>query len=407
MAEQGSGEQGRRRPRKSKAPRRWCLPPAIVREPGEMLEGSHVLEELGGETSLVLWSALRDVSLWASTPPERRGRLFSPTAEANRRSALTGLALDPAVELSLTALSAVVSHTTQANPEITSLVCMELSRWARRHGAMGTAVSFAQAAAFALPQAPAPALEVGLLALEWGRLRRSETWLRRTIGLARRARDWEGYGKAYAALGEVYRRSDRPEDATRFFQQAVRVCRRHGVLPVRAEALHGLMRISMAAGELEAADQYARAAQRGYGRGHPALGDLLHDITGLMVARGQYERAVPLLRRQLAATLDPARRMTLNALLARAAAELGDPRTYEQSWAEAWALLDNPASVPDRPETLLHLGKAAAAQKDWLRVQQIVQQFGSSRVDAVAPSITAALAELELLARNTGRRGPR
>jgi tetratricopeptide (TPR) repeat protein len=364
-----------RKPRR-KTRRRWCLPPAIDRDPGEVLEATHVLQEHQGTLALVLWTAVRDVTLWAGAPPERRAALFTPRAEADRRDALRLAQPEPALLLSLTTLVSVVSRAAQPSPPVVSLVCLEVARWARERGAMGTAVAFAQAGAFALPEAPRPALTVGQLTVEWGRDRRAETWLRRAIGLARRAGDWESYGAAYVALGEVYVRTGRVEAAPRYFQQAARLARRQGYRGIRGEALHGLVRTSLAAADLDAAEEYARVAQRAYNPAHPRLPELHHDVAHLLMARGNPERAAPLLRRLATVFTDAARRADVLALLAHAAAALDEARAYERAWTEAWALLDAPAAAPSAAGVLRHLGHAAARHRDWLRVQQVVDRAG-------------------------------
>jgi tetratricopeptide (TPR) repeat protein len=335
-----------------------------------LLEGISILEEIRGDLPLVLWMTLRDVMLWSSTRPDRRAGLFSPGAEALRHEVVAVERLEPALDVSLRTLATVVSHAAQANPYVIGLVCMDVAEWARAQGAMGTAVWFAQAAAFAQPETPVPALAVGTLTVEWGRYRRAETWLRRAIGLARRAGDWESYSKAYAELGEVYVRTGRAAQAPRYYQQAAGLARRHGLREVRARALHGLLRTSLATGELDAADEYASGAQRAYGRAHPRLPDLHLDMAHLRVLRGQHARAVPLLRRHLASFPDdPARRALCHALLTHAAAALGDAPTYERQWAEAWALLDSPDSASRAADVLRHLNTAATLAEDWLRVQ--------------------------------------
>jgi tetratricopeptide (TPR) repeat protein len=373
------GARNRRKPRRPRnaarrARRLWCLPPAVTREPGETLEGMHVLSELPPAPAHALWTALRDVTLWASTPDERRPALFTPAAEARRRPE-PGEPLDPALEVPLATLATVVSHAAQASAPVVSLACLDVSKWARAQGAMGTAVSFAQAAALASPDDAQPALAVGRLALQWGRPARAETWLRRAVGLARRARDWESYGSACVSLGEIHLASERLDGAAKYWWLAARVARRQQLRYVRAEAMHGLMRVSMATGDLQTAEPYARAAQRAYGRAHARMPDLRHDMTHLMVRRGEFERVMPLLRRQLGEVNAPGMRMAALALQAHAAAELGDSPLYEQSWNAAWALKDRPAAAPHLPQALGHLGKAAARASDWLRVQQTVRAF--------------------------------
>jgi tetratricopeptide (TPR) repeat protein len=402
-----------RNARRGAGPRRgthrpWCLPPAVTREPGETLEGVHVLDEFPAELSLALWTALRDVSLWAATPEERRTALFSPNAEARRREYTAQTKLEPQLDMALGTLATVVSHSAQASAAVVSLMCLDVSRWAREKGGMGTAVSFAQAAALASPEDPAPALSVGRLALEWGRPGRAETWLRRSIGLARRAKDWESYGGACVTLGEIYLRSERLPAAERFYLYAARVARRQQLRGVRAESMHGLMRVRMAAGDdLVAAERFAHLAQRAYGRGHPRAPELLHDMTHLMVRRYEWDRAVPLLRRQLAMFTEPGMRLVCHALLAHASAALGDTRSYEMSWKEAWTLKDRAGTAPHVPTSLAHLGKAAVCANDWLRVQQTVRAFTDLPAAHRRGSPVKEIAELaRLLDERRHGRGP-
>jgi hypothetical protein len=410
----GNGEGPGRKRRRRRGLRRWCLPPPWTREPGEMLEGMFVLEELPPDLALALWTAFRDVMLWAGTPEERRAGLFSPGAEARRPRIDGELRLPPPLTPPLTTLATVVSHPGQVSEQVVSLSCMEVARWAREQRAMGTAVSFAQAAALAWPDAPAPGLEVGRLLVEWGRLHRAETWLRRAIGLARRARDWESYGSAYVSLGEIYLRFARGaggrdvqqaprrlEGAARFYEQASRVSRRHRLRLVRAQAMHGLMRVSMEKGALEQAERCAHLARRAYGRVNPRLPELEFDMTRLMMRRGEYERAIPVLQRQVDMAADADRKLACGAMLAHAAAQVGDRPLYERSWSTAWGLLDGRRGSPAAPDTLVHLGRAAAHIADWLRVQQVVRAFGELPPDPPPPP--AAVAAMEEIA-ELGRR---
>ncbi|HEX5724040.1 MAG TPA: hypothetical protein VFX98_01165, partial [Longimicrobiaceae bacterium] len=112
MMEAELGRKGRTRahlPRRSSS-RRWCIPPAILREPNEMLEASQILEELDSDVGLLLWQSLRDVTLWAEVPPERREGLFSPDAAHHRLGLLTGAGAEPTVEVSLATLAALVGN---------------------------------------------------------------------------------------------------------------------------------------------------------------------------------------------------------------------------------------------------------------------------------------------------------
>jgi tetratricopeptide (TPR) repeat protein len=276
----------------------------------------------------------------------------------------------PAVEVSLTTLAVVVGSPATANPEIVTLVCMDLARWAREAGAWGTAIAFAQAAALASPEEPAAAYTVGSFAMEWGRYPRAETWLRRSVGLARRARDWESYSRAYVEMGDLYARREVPETARRYYTQAMRSARRHGLLAVRGTALHGLFLLALEAGELEEAERLSRGAMRAYGRGHPRLASLLHDVASLWVARESYGRAIPMLQRLLPGRTEPAERALTLAVLARAAAGTGERRLYEEAWTTAWALIERGGEAAADPRPLLELARAAVRFRDWTRMEQ-------------------------------------
>ena len=77
-------------------------------------------------------------------------------------------------------------------------------------------------------------------------------------------------------------------------------------------------------------------------------------------------------------------RMVCHALLAHASAALGDVRSYEMSWKEAWTLKDRPSAAAHVPTVLAHFGKAAALSYDWLRVQQTVRASATFALSTVA-----------------------
>jgi tetratricopeptide (TPR) repeat protein len=390
----------RPRGRRRNISRRWCIPPAILREPDETLEASQILEEFKGDLGLLLWNSLRDVTLWSAIDPHRREGLFTPEAAQKRLGLLQSSTVDPSLEVSLTTLAAVVGSPGTASAEIVSLVCLEVGRWAHEHGAWGTALAFSQAAALASPEDAGPAYTVGNLALRWGRGARAETWLRRCIGLARRGRDWQSYAQAYVDLGTLYARRDLPWAARRYFTQAMRAGRRHGLLPIRGAALHGLFLLAMESGELDEGERYAKAAMRAYGRGHPALGGLLHDIAYLWILRENYTRAIPMLQKLLVARTEPAERALTLSILARAAAGTAERRLYEDAWSNAWLLINRPGAREDHARTLLELARAAAKFKDWIRMEQATRLHAASKPPRHADRRAAEqLAEIAAYAR--------
>jgi Flp pilus assembly protein TadD len=353
--------------------RRWCVPPAILREPAETLEGSHVLDEVGGAVGLLLWQSLRDVTLWAGVPPEERAGLFAVGAGAHRQALFRAAAVEPALDMAVTTFTALADDPASASPPLLSLVCAQVARWAEQRGAGGTAVSFAQAAALAAPESARAAFAVGTLALRLRRFTRAESWLRRTVGLARRTRDWGPYADSYVDLGVLYHDRGNHLAARRLYLKAMRAARRHGLPGVRGAALHGMFRIALAEGRTEEAERLARAASRAYGKGHPRLPHLLHDLAALWVDQGRSPRAVQVLQRLLPHRAEPHEQVTTLALLARAAAGAGDRRAFEEAWTGAWSLLRRMEDEQVPPGTMVELARAAALVRDWDRMEQAVR----------------------------------
>ena len=374
--------------------RRWCIPPAILREPDETLEGTGILEELRGEAGLLLWHSLRDVTLWAEVAPEDRSTLFAPPAAAERLRLLRAAAVEPALEVSLTTLAALVGNPAGASSEIVTLVCLQVSRWAQEQGAPNTSLAFAQAGALASPEDASAALAVGVLALHFRRLPRAETWLRRTIGLARRRRDWSSYAQAWVELGRLQTRRGSAEAARRALIKGTRASRRHGLLAIRATALHGLFLLSLESSDYDDAERFARLAMRAYGRGHARQPELHHDLARLWVHRGAFERALPALQRLLPTRVQPGERVTTLALLARVAAGLGNRPLYQETWWDAWTIVERGGDDETLARALVDMAHASTLLRDAPRLDQACRHVLRGPLRRVDPRILAEVEEM-------------
>ena len=404
--EQPQRKKGTTRARASRrsATRRWCIPPALLHEPDEMLEGVGILDEVGGAVGLVLWQAMRDVTLWAGVEPEERAGLFTSQAARVRLGELLASGAEPALEVSLTTLAALVGSPETANPEIVSLVCIQVSRWAEGRGAFSAAMGFAQAAALVQPLDAGPALAAGALALRWRRLARAETWLRRAVGLARRRRQWDHYAQAWVELGSLYARRGQTGMAQRYFVQGLRAARRHGLIMIRGGALHGLLLLALESGALDDAERFARGAMRAYGRGNPRLPELVHDVAYLWVRREHYGRAIPMLQKLLPTRVEAVERALTLAILARAAAGMGDGRLYQESWMDAWTVINrHPQDAGKHARALLEMARGSAIAKDWNHVEQAVRLASASVSPQTEAGVAAQVEELAAAAR--ARRG--
>lgn len=364
-----------------------CLPPAILREAEETIEGSNILGECRDNSAVLLWKACREVSLWASVEEDRRDGLFTPDASTKRLAAIHEAGLDSRLEIPLTALTEVLSSPAVADAERIAGACSRVSEWCAERAALGTALAFAQAAALATPTVAGRARAVGELAIRSRRFHRAETWLRLALGLARRARDWQSYVEVFVDLGELHRLLKHRSRSERYYRAGAREARRHSYLQLRAAALHGLHLLSFERGDLEAAERYARAAARAYRRGHPRLLELMHTLAEVWIARGSYARALPVLQRLLPGRHAPLDRAHTLTLVAQAAIGCGEVRLYEEAWTRAWASLASrtpPARGEETVKVLAELARVAAKAGDWQRVALAAHRYVHSPAVAAA-----------------------
>lgn len=244
--------------------RHWCLPPAMLRDPADTLEGDSLLAESPGAVGLLLWQTVRDVTLWAGTPVDARGMLFRDGSAGARLDLLTTTDMPRAVSSAVDTLHGMLALNSHADDEIVALCCLEIATWAHRAGLPHTAVAFAQAGAVASPMFGAAAVQAGVFARRADQGARAESWLRRAVGVSRRERDGVAYSVAVVELGELYEGRGKAEQAERFFIWAFRSARRHAVRDARMRAAHGLFRLMRGRGDTTRAEQFALVAQAMY-----------------------------------------------------------------------------------------------------------------------------------------------
>jgi tetratricopeptide (TPR) repeat protein len=348
--------------------RPWCIPPVMVRDPGEGLERAAVLEEWQGDLGVLLWRTVRDVELWACTQAERRAELFHPGSGDHRLQRLVQTEIPPELTGPLDTLTAMLSAPERADDEVLASCCLRIAGWADGAGAAGTALAYAQAAALAVPDDGDAALQTGGYALRAGQRARAEVWLRRAVGLGRRARQREPYVRALLALAQFRERASSPARSIRDYRFAHRAGLRYGVREVRLGAARALLRLSMDAGDVEAGRRWAVEAQRAYRPGVPDAAALLLELARFWIDAGREENAVPALRRLALRErgLNVADRLSAMAMRARAHASAGEgPALARHAAAEAFTLLADPTvAAPVQLKAAMDLAHAAAAQRD-------------------------------------------
>jgi tetratricopeptide (TPR) repeat protein len=328
----------------------------------EPFEGFNVLDETRSELGVLLWQSLRDVDLWSLARPEARTGLFSP-GSLRRRSERIESEIEsghPARPL-LEAMTRLLAAPDRVSEMEVSEVCEEISRWAGDTGLPRTALAFAQRAALAAPDEAAPAYLVGLVSRRAADYRRAETWLRRTLALSRLNRDWRYYGLAHLGLANLHmQRGDAPRARVRLLR-ALRASRRYGLWSVRSMVLHDLFCITATG------DHAEHAAFRSYGRRHPRLPVLAHDVARYWMSRGHYARAFETFRAVLPHLTRASDRLLAWANLAQAAGGSGDVEAFNEAWARVWRMVDSGSDLDRVAEAMINVAVGAAALGQWVR----------------------------------------
>jgi tetratricopeptide (TPR) repeat protein len=330
----------------------------------EPFEGYRVLDEVRTGTGVALWEFLRDADLWSTTPPESRGRLFVPGLARRRRERLASMGAVRELRQQLEAIGRALDGRARNPAAQLTQACHALSRWASEQGLPHTALAFAHSAALATPDEPSPAYAVGLLARRSAEYRRAETWFRRTLALARRTADWNYYGLACIGLGNLNRQRGDYPTARIWYIKALRVSRRRGLWDVRPMALHDLFCVAANGGHSEEAEGWARRAFRAYGRRHPRLVVLAHDVARFWLEGQRYDEALQVFRAVLPHISRLTERRVVMSNMALSAAGMGDRLTFAAMWSETWRLVDDYEDTERVAEALVALAQGAAALGD-------------------------------------------
>jgi len=379
-------------PTARKTSRRWHIPPPLLHG-AEALEGGDVLQEIPGPAGGVLWQALRDVLLWSQTPAPERGDLFAAGARERRLAEQLAGALDPAIEDPLRTLAALVEAPTTTTAEAVALACRQIVQWAEARGSLATALAFAQNAALACPADAAAAFTVGRIARIAADYARAEVWFRRAIGIARQARDWRMYSRAFRGLGHLYWQRGSLPGSRRFYVRALRGARRGGMRHEQGQALHDLFALHADMGRAADAERFAREAFDAYGPRSARLPNLAHDVAYWWMGEGYFGRAHKVFEVLLPVFTQPLDRLFTLADLARAAGGMGDAEGFEARWNEVHAALADSASAEGEARAMLELAHGASSLGQWERAAEAAERAidlatqrgeGKSRITAEA-----------------------
>lgn len=353
--------------------RRWRLPTPYVRD-AEPLEAAGVLDEVSGPLGLLLWQSARDAALWAMTPSEAREGLFHEAAEPRRLADLLTIGPPAArIEEPLGALARMLTHPADTAPEVVMLACDRISQWAEAEDRVATALTYAQAAALAVPGSARGALRVGRLARRRGELVRAEGWLQRAVVLARQEGDRVSHAWGYTALGSLHMLRGNLPAAERHHQRALRVAERHSLRARAAAALHDLFVVSADRGLTRPAVAYARRAVEMYGSRHQKLPALAHDVALMWLENGEFERALHVL--EVVWPHMPQNQQILGlANTARAAGALGRAALFAESRQKVLDIVASASEVENQPAALLNIARGAAHLSELELAESLARQ---------------------------------
>lgn len=371
-----------RRPAPRKGPMRWHVPPAILHDERETLEGTSILDEFRSPVGVYLWERWRDVTLWSAAARADRGGLFAEAAPGAEPAAPPDL--PPAVSVTFGRL---VREPTAVSADEVAGAAEKVAAWARQHRAPATALAFTQAAALATPEEPERALATGRLAAAAGQDARAEAWFRRALGLGRRAGDWATYAFAYIGLGALREQRGESGPAHAFYERAWRASHRHGSRKGRGAAAHGMMRAALREGRMDDAERLGGRALTYLGE-HPGL---RHDLAELAVLQGRGAEAVPVLQELLDSRSGLSQRVHTLCLLCRAAAQAGERDTLEIVWPAVEELVRAAGQGAGAGGALLDLARAVAATGAVHRAAFIVRAVQDTAVSQEDRDAAAAL----------------
>lgn len=342
--------------------------------PGGEVAGAEVVRELPAELALTVWQTLRSVLLWAAEIPAHRGDLFERRAmEQWERELLEGT-FDADLRHPLAVIVGELANPEAASPEHLARACLCVTEWGLAHTAVRTALGFIEAAALCWPDHPRYAWMAGRMLRSHGYLREAEQWVKRSVRVAANTGDWETQTLALNSLGNVFYEAGRFREAQQSQMQALRSVRKHGQREREGEVMHDLFVATAYVGELDQAEEYARAALDLYLPQHDRLAALAYDVAFLWMKRGEYARALPVLMELSAHFHEPHERVLVLASTARAAGACGQDHAYDEFAAEASLLIASSETGRRVPYALYELGLGASSLARWETAEQFLMR---------------------------------
>jgi tetratricopeptide (TPR) repeat protein len=326
--------------------------------------------EAEGDLGNILWQRLRDVRLWALTPPQKRDALFHPpdtNASAREESAVASA---PEVADEIQQLGILVRYPNLPAQRGIADLCLAVSDWAVKQHMTEVALHFAEAAAIADSAYPKAAAIAGSFCTQAVATERASTWFHRAIRLSRRQRDWEWYARAHIRLGILYTQTGEHILARAMYLKAARNATWAGYREYAGQGWHGMLTVEGEVGSFRNGQAYALKALERYPVNYYGVPNLAADYAYLLLRQGWYSAAQPLLSAVLE-MLGPENRARIIILgsVARMAAGLRDWQTFDSAASEI--LLRAEISDEGAATALIHLSEGTRVLSEWDEAERL------------------------------------
>jgi tetratricopeptide (TPR) repeat protein len=327
--------------------------------------GAVVLREVPHSFALQVFQALRMTMAWAAGPEASGIEFDTMNLSEWELEVLETTGVDETLWAPVAVIAGELTRPAMLEPERLAHACLAVMDWALGADAHGTAVLFAEAAAVVWPSNARLAWICGKAHRERHDFPRAETWLRRAKRVAVWTGDWELQAQAINSLGNLKVQLGDFAGGREFLASAARLAKRKRLREREAKVLHDLLAVSIYDGRLDEAETYAVKAFSAYGSEHPDVINLAFDVAHLWMQRGQFARALAVLKALYPRVADDDRQLRVIASAARAAGAVGEADTFHYAWVDAWKLIDGATVSHLRAAAPLELGLGALSLGLW------------------------------------------
>lgn len=370
--------------------KRRLLPPPQGRHGA--FEGARILDEIGGELGALLFQRVRDVILWAQTPPELRDGLFveSRRGSGARRRDAGGPGSEIAAELQV--LDELVARPGRADSERVANACAGIYHWALDRVFYGSAAQFAAAGAHVLPHDPMFAVYAGRAERARSAYDVATLWFQRAIALARASGKMAPYTVALLSWAKQENNRGNKQRARSLLLAAWRYAKRNNLANLGAEARHDLLALSIDEEDWIEAEAHAAAAYKLYGPRSRNIFALAHDWALVWLKQGYFSSALPVMEAVVPYLTAPSARVLALSSIARAAAVLGQTELYRSASDSVLGLAA--VATENAPIALVHIAQAAHNAGDIPRARELAaraREIARGRQDSTAEHYAVAL----------------